>query len=724
MKHTSILLSVLALTLSPLSAQVPGLISYQGYVTDTSGAPLGGSVTTPAPVNRTVTFRLWNNSTATASTNRLYSETQPVTISAGDFSVLVGSGTLIESSSSLGSVTLPTECYLGVTVDDGNNSTVDPEISPRQRIVSTAFTLRAKLAETVAPGAVTDAMLANATITGAKIADATIMNVDIASNAAIADTKLANITTAGKVANSATTATSATPISENMANTIVLRDGSGNFRAGTITANLTGTATSASTLTAVLPISLGGTGSATQTFVDLTTTQSIAGNKTLTGASSFTSTASFTGSANIGPSNGTGSLNVGSLTSDHLAMNHNNISAYASPGTTPGTLNLNHAGGYVELGAGSPVGTVNGIRLGKTTGTASRFIGIGDGTVTFAANSGFSGIEFGGPANNASSTVALSTPFGGTQTFVNSGYLAFHTSSSSTSSAERMRITAAGNVGIGTTQPLQAKLVVSGAAVPFVALTNYAYFIGGGVDGLWKTATIGNPAISIYATHEIAASAYRSFSDERIKTIQGVSNATSDLQTLLQIPVTDYRYKDTLANGRTEFKKVIAQQVEKVFPQAVSKQVGVVPDIFKKAVYADGWIMLRTDLKVGERVRLLDNQNHESIEAVIEIADGKFRTAFKPAKDQVFVYGREVKDFRTVDYEAISMLNVSATQEIARRLEAKSAEVEALEERVKKLEARDKARDAKLAALERLLISADKPAARTASLKKTADGAE
>ena len=36
----------------------------------------------------------------------------------------------------------------------------------------------------------------------------------------------------------------------------------------------------------------------------------------------------------------------------------------------------------------------------------------------------------------------------------------------------------------------------------------------------------------------------------------------------------------------------------------------------------------------------------------------------------VFVYGREVDDFRTVDYEAISMLNVSATQELLKRIEA------------------------------------------------------
>jgi hypothetical protein len=67
---------------------------------------------------------------------------------------------------------------------------------------------------------------------------ANIVNADIASNAAIADSKLAQISTSGKVANSATTATNAST-----ANAIVARDGSGNFSAGTITANLTGNVT-------------------------------------------------------------------------------------------------------------------------------------------------------------------------------------------------------------------------------------------------------------------------------------------------------------------------------------------------------------------------------------------------------------------------------------------------------------------------------------------------
>ena len=65
-----------------------------------------------------------------------------------------------------------------------------------------------------------------------------IVNADINASAGIVDTKLATISTAGKVSNSATTATSA-----NTASAIVARDGSGNFSAGTITASLSGNVT-------------------------------------------------------------------------------------------------------------------------------------------------------------------------------------------------------------------------------------------------------------------------------------------------------------------------------------------------------------------------------------------------------------------------------------------------------------------------------------------------
>jgi hypothetical protein len=67
-------------------------------------------------------------------------------------------------------------------------------------------------------------------VTSDMIADSTIVNADISTSAAIVDTKLATISTALKVSNSATTATSA-----NTNSAIIARDASGNFAAGKAT---------------------------------------------------------------------------------------------------------------------------------------------------------------------------------------------------------------------------------------------------------------------------------------------------------------------------------------------------------------------------------------------------------------------------------------------------------------------------------------------------------
>jgi hypothetical protein len=124
--------------------------------------------------------------------------------------------------SKLATGALPT----GITVASAN--IVDGTIVNADISASAAIGL-SKLATGALPTAIT--------VASANIIDGTIVNADINASAAIADTKLATISTAGKVSNSATTATNA-----NTASAIVARDASGNFSAGTITANLTGTA--------------------------------------------------------------------------------------------------------------------------------------------------------------------------------------------------------------------------------------------------------------------------------------------------------------------------------------------------------------------------------------------------------------------------------------------------------------------------------------------------
>ena len=244
-----------------------------------------------------------------------------------------------------------------------------------------------------------------------------------------------------------------------------------------------------------------------------------------------------------------------------------------------------------------------------------------------------------------------------------------------------------GHVGIGTETPAQAKLVVSGTGdahntSAYGFLTNAVLAPAGFVAGTNNVSDV-----SIYATNAIEGTTFRAFSDARIKNIRGRSDAAADLQTLLGIQVTDYTYKDIVTKGSGAQKKLIAQQVEQIYPQAVSRTTDVVPDIFRRGnISADGWIELATDLKAGDRVRILGEKS-EGIHEVLEVQPGRFRTAFRTEGAGVFVYGREVKDFRVVDYEAVAMLNVSATQELHRELQLRETELAAVKKELADLKA-------------------------------------
>lgn len=261
--------------------------------------------------------------------------------------------------------------------------------------------------------------------------------------------------------------------------------------------------------------------------------------------------------------------------------------------------------------------------------------------------------------------------------------------------------TAAGNVQIGGTTSNQARLNIGTSSGTYATI---GYLdTNGGQAGDTASATHNT---SIFADGRIIAPYVGINSDLRIKTDLHPSDSGKDLATLMGIAVTDYQLKDKVAHGKGTQKKVIAQQVETIYPQAVLQTTNVVPDLYKKAAVKNGWVELATDLKKGDRVKLI-GKTDQSVHEVLEIRDGAFRTDGKVNDEEVFVYGREVSDFRNVDYDAIAMLNVSATQELARQLKTVQAENAALR---RELAAKDKSMEARLIALEARLPKDSAPA--------------
>ena len=275
-------------------------------------------------------------------------------------------------------------------------------------------------------------------------------------------------------------------------------------------------------------------------------------------------------------------------------------------------------------------------------------------------------------------------------TYINYGTNGFHIRNNA--STNTMTMTHSGIVSINGGSSV-GRLNVGGG----LASTSIVYLALMNTYGADQSDRTNNFTPSIWADKEIVASTYIVVSDGRIKAELHPTDSLKDLQTLMGIEVTDYHFKDKIANGNGPQKKVIAQQVEEVYPQAVFQTTGVVPDLYNKAAVKDGWVELATDLKKGERVKLI-GKTEQSVHEVLEVRDGAFRPDGQVDDEQVFVYGREVKDFRTVDYDAIAMLNVSATQEMKRE---KDAEIQALDRQLKE-------KDAKIAVLEAKVAAQDK----------------
>ncbi len=119
-------LSIVLLSTAAL-ADVPGLISYQGTLTDEGGVALDTTVS--------MSFTIYTDSTAGT---QVWTETQPsVLVSHGIFSVLLGSVNPVSDT-----VFVDPVRWLGVQVE------AEPELEPRQRITSVPYALRAAQSDT------------------------------------------------------------------------------------------------------------------------------------------------------------------------------------------------------------------------------------------------------------------------------------------------------------------------------------------------------------------------------------------------------------------------------------------------------------------------------------------------------------------------------------------------------------------------------------------------
>jgi hypothetical protein len=193
-----------------------------------------------------------------------------------------------------------------------------------------------------------------------------------------------------------------------------------------------------------------------------------------------------------------------------------------------------------------------------------------------------------------------------------------------------------------------------------------------------------------------AGSGFVNYSDERIKTnIQDIQDDQA-LQQLRLIQPKTYTYKDVIARGTESVYGFIAQQVRSVLPYSTDLIKSVIPDIYQDGDRVDDVVTLRDSTfsfsDSSGNVKFIQKKRADVIVPVNFISSNQLQvldtSKIDLSESEIFVYGREVDDFHALKKDAIFTVNVAATQELDRQLQAAKVQIASLETRLALLESR------------------------------------
>ncbi len=280
------------------------------------------------------------------------------------------------------------------------------------------------------------------------------------------------------------------------------------------------------------------------------------------------------------------------------------------------------------------------------------------------------------------------------------GYISFYTDGLLANQTEKMRITSAGYVGIGTTSP-GLPLEVQSASTTGSSITgSRRYLSSGGVSSI-ESGNVGTSNRTALFRGEmwvdgiiISNNGTSSFSDSRIKkNISDISDNES-LNILRLLKPKKYQYIDKVNKGESYVYGFIAQEVGDILSYSILQEEYKIPNIYQVADVCDNQLILQNQFtleydasnQLYKTLYLYDENDLIHKVEIIDFSNQIISISGEITGNQMFVYGQEVDNLHILKKDAIWTISTAALQEVDRQLQEEKTKVSTLETQYNTLE--------------------------------------
>jgi hypothetical protein len=229
----------------------------------------------------------------------------------------------------------------------------------------------------------------------------------------------------------------------------------------------------------------------------------------------------------------------------------------------------------------------------------------------------------------------------------------------------------------------------------------YQVYANTGVGSFFGTGYIDIPANASYGllvSYRIACgSELDVVSDIRIKENIATIDTENALNTIRKLQPKTFNYIDVVKNGIKTNYGFIAQEVDEVFSDSITKQSEYIPNIYTYAKITNkntfSFLQFSTSKLIQNAPIKIYNETIEKIVTIKEIIDERsFSINEEIESDFTFVYGQQVNDFHLVEKNAIFTLTTAAVKQLDTELQEtkevvkrQQTEIDSLKDELQKL---------------------------------------